>query len=85
MNMIRSKTMSEIIVGMKLSTLDSVLTGSQTDCPGTRIERSRAALWTWNAALIPHTVIASVTITLFLFQIAMMRKTIKSEAAVADM
>ena len=38
--MIRSKAMSEIIVGMKLSTLDSVLIGSQTFCPGTRIERS---------------------------------------------
>jgi hypothetical protein len=114
--MIRSKAMSEIIVGMKLSTLDSVLIGSQTFCPGTRIERSyesdkpsasiifeighspvrhlftktivvrvpwdsssskgkvkgKGLLWMWNAALIPHTVIASVTTTLFLFQIAML-------------
>jgi hypothetical protein len=38
--MIRSKIMLETIVGIKLSTLDCMLTKSQVFCAGTQTERS---------------------------------------------
>lgn len=111
-SVIRSKAMSAIAVGIKLSTMGSVLVATQASCVGTHAARSyrwdkpsrpkiieighspvldllpnhvctgfqifcrtvrgRDLLWTWNPMLVTHTVITSVTTTLFPFQIAML-------------
>jgi hypothetical protein len=79
--MVRSKTTSVTSTAMTAFLLLSIFSAVQVLCAGSHAERSSAILWIRNAMLVLQVHIAIATTIPFLFQMAIMRSTIREDAA----